>query len=127
MRAAVYRGVDNMRLETVETPRPGPGDVLVRVEVCGVCGTDLKKIHYGLTPPPRIFGHETAGTIVEAGPEVQRWKVGDRVVVNHHIPCRKPDCYYCCRRAFAQCPVYKRTGATAGVEPAGGGVAGEGR
>ncbi len=123
MRAAVYRGVDDIRVETVQTPEIGPGEALVRVEVCGVCGTDLKKIHYGLTPPPRIFGHETAGTITAVGSGVRDWKAGDRVAVNHHIPCQKPDCFFCSRKAFAQCPVYKQTGATAGFEPAGGGFA----
>lgn len=123
MRAAVYRGIDNIQIEPVEIPPCGAGDVLVRVEVCGVCGTDLKKIHYGLTPPPRIFGHETAGTIVAVGGDVRDWRVGDRVAVNHHIPCQRSDCFYCSRKAFAQCPVYKKTGATAGFEPAGGGFA----
>ena len=123
MRAAVYRGIDDVRVESVPMPECGPRDVLVRVEVCGVCGTDLKKIHYGLTPPPRIFGHETAGTIVEVGSEIRNWKSGDRVAVNHHIPCRRLDCFYCSRKVYAQCPVYKKTGATAGFEPAGGGFA----
>ncbi len=123
MRAGVYRGIEEVRVETVEVPAIGPGEVLVRVEVCGVCGTDLKKIHYGLTPPPRIFGHETAGTIAGIGAGVIDWKPGDRVAVNHHVPCLRPDCFYCSRKAFAQCPVYKKTGATAGFEPAGGGFA----
>jgi L-iditol 2-dehydrogenase len=123
MRAAVYRGVDDVRVESVDTPKIAPGDVLVKVDVCGVCGTDLKKIHYGLTPPPRVFGHETAGTIVEVGRDVLTWEIGDRVAVNHHIPCMRPECFYCSRAAFSQCPVYKRTGATAGFEPAGGGFA----
>src|SRR4051812_43626376 len=117
MRAGVYRGVDDVRVETVDEPAIGPGEVLVRVEVCGVCGTDLKKIHYGLVPPPRIFGHETAGTIVAVGAGVEAWKPGDRAAVNHHVPCLRPDCFFCSRKAFAQCPVYKRTGATAGFEP----------
>ncbi len=123
MRAAVYRGIDSVRVEEVETPEPGPGEVLVRVAACGVCGTDLKKIHLGLMPPPRIFGHETAGTVRAVGPGVTRWRLGDRVVVNHHVPCRSPDCFFCSRRAYSQCPVYKKTGATAGFEPAGGGFA----
>src|SRR5262245_38531078 len=106
MRAAVYRGVDTVRVEEVETPEIGPREALVRVAACGVCGTDLKKIHYGHVPPPRIFGHETAGTIAAIGAEVRGWQVGERVVVNHHVPCRSPDCYYCRRRGFAQCPVY---------------------
>lgn len=123
MRAGVYRGIDRVEVEQVPIPEIGPRDVLVRVAVCGVCGTDLKKIHLGLTPPPRIFGHETAGTIAAIGGQVTDWRVGDRVVLNHHVPCLRPDCFFCARRAFAQCPVYKRTGTTAGFEPAGGGFA----
>ena len=80
MRAAVYRGVETVQVETVEIPTLGPGEALVRVGACGVCGTDLKKIHYGLVPPPRIFGHETAGTIVALGAGVSDLQVGDRVV-----------------------------------------------
>lgn len=123
MRAAVYRGVDTITVEEVAVPEIGPREALVRVAACGVCGTDLKKIHYGLVPPPRIFGHETAGTIAAVGSEVAEWRVGDRVVVNHHVPCQSPGCFYCRRRAYSQCPVYKQTGTTAGFEPAGGGFA----
>ena len=121
MQAAVYRGVNNVRVENVARPVIGPRDVLLRVGACGVCGTDLKKIQYGLQAPPRIFGHETAGTVAEVGAEVREWKVGDRALVVHHVPCLGADCYYCRRGTFAQCPVYKKTGVTAGFEPAGGG------
>ena len=58
MRAAVYRGVNDVRVETVPVPEIGPGEVLIRVNCCGVCGTDLKKIHTGSHSAPRIFGHE---------------------------------------------------------------------
>jgi len=122
MRAVVYRGVDDLRLETVPVPRIGANELLVKVAVCGVCPTDIKKIHYGTVPPPRIFGHETAGTIVKTGARVRGFKVGDRVALHHHVPCMK--CHFCRHRAFAQCATYKRTGITAGFEPAGGGYAG---
>ena len=121
MRAAVYRGPNDLRIETVPVPRPGPDDLLVKVSVCGVCPTDIKKIHYGTVPPPRIFGHETAGTIVRIGKRVHNLRVGDRVALHHHVPCL--DCHYCRHHAFAQCATYKRTGITAGFEPAGGGYA----
>ena len=123
MQAAVYRGVNDVRVEAVPLPVIGPRDVLLRVGACGVCGTDLKKIHYGLVPPPRIFGHETAGTVAAVGAEVTDWKIGDRALAVHHVPCLGADCYYCRRGTFAQCPLYKKTGATAGFEPAGGGFA----
>jgi len=121
MRAAVYRGINDVRVETVPVPQIGPGEVLIRVAACGICGTDLKKIHTGSHSAPRIFGHETAGTIAAIGDGVAGFAVGDRVMVFHHIPCGQ--CYYCRKKTFAQCPVYKRVGCTAGFEPAGGGFA----
>lgn len=121
MPAVVYSGVDDLRVEMVPVPRIGAGELLVKVAVCGVCPTDIKKIHYGTVLPPRIFGHETAGTIVKVGAKVTGWRVGDRVALHHHVPCLK--CHACRHRAYAQCPTYKRTGITAGFEPAGGGYA----
>jgi L-iditol 2-dehydrogenase len=121
MRAAVYRGVNDIRIEQLPVPRIGARELLVKVAVCGVCPTDIKKIHYGTVPPPRVFGHETAGTIVQTGRSVTGFRVGERVALHHHIPCLK--CHYCRHHAFAQCETYKRTGITAGFEPAGGGYA----
>ena len=119
MQAAVYRGVNDIRLETVAVPEIGHGEILIRVASCGICGTDLKKIATGSHSAPRIFGHETAGKIAAVGEGVKDFKVGDRVLVFHHIPCR--ECYYCRHKVFAQCPTYKKVGVTAGFEPSGGG------
>lgn len=121
MRAVVYRGARDLRVETVPVPRIRASEILVKVAVCGVCPTDIKKIQYGTVPPPRVFGHETAGTIVRTGALVRRLKPGDRVALHHHVPCL--DCHACRHQAFAQCAQYKRTGITAGFEPAGGGYA----
>jgi L-iditol 2-dehydrogenase len=126
MRAAVYRGVDDVRVETVPLPlNPdgtlNPGEVLVRIDTCGICGTDLKKIHTGSHSAPRIFGHEMAGTIAMVGAGVAGFAVGDRVMAYHHIPCGH--CYYCRKQTFAQCETYKKVGCTAGFTPAGGGFA----
>ena len=121
MRAVVYRGVNDLRVETLPVPRISPNELLVKVAVCGVCPTDIKKIQYGTVPPPRIFGHETSGTIVRLGGRVRGFKAGDRVALHHHVPCLK--CHACRHRAFAQCSQYKKTGITAGFEPAGGGYA----
>ncbi len=119
MQAAVYRGKGDVRVETVPVPQIGAGELLVRVHSCGICGTDLKKISTGSHSAPRIFGHETSGVIAQVGPGVEEFRAGDRVVVFHHIPCG--ECYYCRHKVFAQCPVYKRVGTTAGFEPSGGG------
>ncbi len=119
MHAAVYKGQSVVSVEQIPVPEIGPGEILVRVEACGICHTDLKKIEHNLLAPPRIYGHETAGVVVRAGRDVRQFASGDRVVVFHHIPCL--NCFYCKRKLYAQCPVYKRVGVTAGFEPAGGG------
>jgi L-iditol 2-dehydrogenase len=121
MKAAVYYGVDDVRLESVPVPEIGAGELLVRVRTCGICGTDLKKIATGSHSAPRIFGHETTGAVAAVGDGVTRFKVGDRIAFFHHIPCG--GCYYCRHKVFAQCPVYKKVGVTAGFEPSGGGFA----
>jgi len=121
MQAAVYRGQGMVQVEAVPTPSIGPGELLLRVEACGICHTDLKKIEHDLLNPPRIFGHETAGVVAAVGAGVTKFRPGDRVIAFHHIPCL--NCFYCHRKIYAQCPVYKKIGITAGFEPAGGGFA----
>jgi L-iditol 2-dehydrogenase len=121
MLAAVYHGVNDVRTEAVPVPEIGAKEILVRVHSCGVCGTDLKKISTGSHSAPRIFGHETSGTVAAIGQDVRTYRPGDRVMVFHHIPCR--ECFYCHNKTFAQCPTYKKVGVTAGFEPSGGGFA----
>lgn len=121
MQAVVYRGPHDLRLEQLPVPSIRSNELLVKVAACGVCPTDIKKIHHGTVPPPRVFGHETAGTIVKVGSRIQGFQVGDRVALHHHVPCVV--CHACKHHAFAQCSQYKQTGITAGFEPAGGGYA----
>src|SRR5665213_1738347 len=121
MNAAVYKGAQTVRVESIPVPEIGAGEVLIRVETCGICHTDLKKIEYDLLPAPRVFGHETAGVIAAVGAGVTQYSPGDRVIVFHHIPCGR--CFYCSKKLYAQCAVYKKVGVTAGYEPAGGGFA----
>jgi L-iditol 2-dehydrogenase len=119
MRAAVYTGAGRVSVEQVPTPAIAAGELLIQVESCGICHTDLKKIEYNLLAPPRIFGHETAGVVAATGAGVRGFSAGDRVIVFHHIPCQ--ECFYCRHKLYAQCAVYKKVGVTAGYEPAGGG------
>ncbi len=121
MRAGVYRGKGQIVLESVPIPEIGEGELLFRVAACGICGTDIKKIHHGFVPAPQILGHELAGTVVKVGAGVTKFKAGDRVVSFHHIPCG--NCFYCERKLFSQCAGYKKTGLTAGFDPNGGGFA----
>jgi L-iditol 2-dehydrogenase len=121
VKAVVYRGPGRIAVEDVPVPEPGPGEMLVRVDACGICPTDLKKIEKGLLPGPRVFGHESAGSVAALGAGTRGFREGQRVVVHHHVPCRA--CFYCERGLHAQCASYKRNGTTAGFEPAGGGYA----
>jgi len=119
MRAGVFRGKGVVRVEEVPVPEVRDGEVLIRVAACGVCGTDIKKIFQGYVEPPQILGHELAGTIVALGRGVTKWKLGDRVMSFHHVPCGT--CFYCKNRLFSQCKQYKTTGLTGGFTPNGGG------
>ena len=121
MKAQVFRGVNQLCYEEVPTPSIEPDEVLVQVQVVGLCQSDIKKIRYPLYEPPRIFGHETAGTIAAVGEAVKDWQVGQRVVVMHHIPCMH--CGYCLNDNFSMCEVYKNITTTAGFAPSGGGFA----
>jgi L-iditol 2-dehydrogenase len=119
MKAQVFRGVNQLSYEELPIPEIGQDEVLVQVKVVGLCQSDIKKIRYPLYEPPRIFGHETAGTIAAVGNQVKHWQVGDRVVVLHHIPCMH--CAYCLNENFSMCDVYKNITTTAGFTPSGGG------
>src|SRR5438105_14400897 len=87
MLAAVYRGVNDVRLESVPVPEIGAGELLLRVHTCGVCGTGLTKIATGPHTPPRIFGHETSGVVAAPGAGLSNFRPGGRVVVVHQSPC----------------------------------------
>src|SRR5467141_880591 len=119
MRAGVYREKGIVRVEEGPVPEVAGGEILIKVAACGICGTDIKKIYHAYVAPPQILGHELAGTVVAVGRGVTQWKLGDRVMSFHHIPCG--ECFYCGRRLFSQCKQYKTTGLTAGFTPNGGG------
>jgi L-iditol 2-dehydrogenase len=119
MRAGVYCEKSVVRVEEVPVPEVGDGEVLIKVAACGICGTDIKKIYQRYVEPPQILGHELAGRVVAIGRGVAKWKLGDRVMSFHHIPCGK--CFYCANRLFSQCKQYKTTGLTGGFTPNGGG------
>jgi len=95
MKAAVYRGREDVRLEEVDVPEIKPGEVLVKVKVATTCGTDRKMYlrDHPLFKPPFIFGHEFAGDIVKVGSDVEGFKEGMRVTAANSAPCNR--CYYC--------------------------------
>jgi len=92
MRVAMYYNNNDVRLEEMPQPEVGAGEMLVKVVASGVCGSDVME-WYRIRKAPCVLGHEIAGEIVEVGQGVERYKVGDRVFVSHHVPCNT--CRYC--------------------------------
>lgn len=92
MRVAMYYHNRDVRLEEMATPRIGPGELLVEVAASGICGSDVME-WYRIKTAPRVLGHEITGVIARVGEGVERYSVGDRVFVSHHVPCNT--CRYC--------------------------------
>ncbi len=105
MKAALYYGKGDIRLEEVPRPVPAPGEVLVRVRYCGICGSDLRSYLRGSPPGdlpvPRILGHEFAGQVAELGAGVKGLEVGDRVAAAPATVCE--ECFYCRRGVPTLC------------------------
>jgi len=79
--AAVWKEKRRFAIEEVPTPRPGPGEIVVKVKYCAICGSDVHRAFmYGMMTPNAILGHEYSGTVCEVGEGVTRWKTGDRIV-----------------------------------------------
>ena len=99
MKAAVLHGREDIRIESVPVPQAGPGEIIVQVGAALTCGTDLKVFRRGyharMIVPPALFGHELAGTVVQAGQGVDTFRPGDRVVALNSAPCGQ--CYFCQR------------------------------
>ena len=92
MRVAMYYNNKDVRLEKMPTPEIGPGELLVKVESSGICGSDVME-WYRVHKAPLVLGHEIAGVVVEVGEGVCVYKVGDRISASHHVPCNT--CHYC--------------------------------
>ncbi len=106
MRVAVYYSNRDVRLEEMPTPQIGPGEVLMRVEASGICGTDLLE-WYRLHKAPLVLGHEVAGVAAAIGEGVKRCRVGDRICAAHHVPCNA--CHYCLGGHHTVCDTLRRT------------------
>jgi len=106
MRVAMYYNNRDVRLEEMPTPQIGPGELLVKVMASGICGSDVME-WYRIKKAPLVLGHEIAGEIVKVGEGVERYQVGDRVFVSHHIPCNT--CYYCLNGQHTVCETLHTT------------------
>ncbi|MDX1777702.1 MAG: alcohol dehydrogenase catalytic domain-containing protein, partial [Thermodesulfobacteriota bacterium] len=106
MRVAMYYNNRDIRVEEVPTPKIGPGELLVRVEASGICGSDVME-WYRIHKAPLVLGHEIAGEVVEVGEGVANYKVGDRVSASHHVPCNT--CHYCLSGNHTACDTLRST------------------
>jgi L-iditol 2-dehydrogenase len=106
LKAAVYYSNRDLRIEERPVPEIGPGEILMRIEASGVCGSDVME-WYRLPKAPIVLGHEVAGVVEKAGKIVDRFRPGDRIVTTHHVPCNS--CRYCSTGRHAVCETLRST------------------
>ena len=107
MKAAFVKSPSQVEIRIVDKPTVGLGDILVKMQACGVCGSDLEKIYGQYSQPSMRLGHEPSGIIIELGKNVKNFKKDDRVFVHHHVPCYS--CHYCLRGNETMCKKYSET------------------
>lgn len=105
MRVATYQGPGSTSIERVELPRAERGELVLDLECCGLCGTDLFKLAGAEIEPGTVLGHELVGVVREAGEGIEAFRAGDRVVVPHHVACG--ECAYCRRGSETRCSTFK--------------------
>ena len=112
MLACLLDGSNKISLDEVPVPHLNRGDILVRMEASGICGTDLEKME-GRLGPGGILGHEVSGTITKVAADVREFNIGDRVIAHHHVPCFH--CYHCRRGDLTLCEEFKKSN----IDPCG--------
>ncbi|MDO8491461.1 MAG: zinc-dependent dehydrogenase [Dehalococcoidia bacterium] len=106
MRVAMYYNNSDIRIEEMPVPQAGPGELLMRVEASGICGSDVME-WYRKAKAPLVLGHEVAGIVTAVGDGVKRFKKGDRICVIHHVPCNT--CHYCLNGHHTVCDTLRQT------------------
>jgi len=115
MKAAVVKSNSNIEIKNIENQSLGPGDILVKMRACGICGSDVEKVFGKYGQPSMRLGHEPAGTIMEVGSEISNFSVGDRVFTHHHVACYSDDCHECNHGHETMCKKYYESN----LEPCG--------
>jgi len=115
MKVAVVKSNSNIEIKNIENQSVGPGDILVKMRACGICGSDVEKVFGKYGQPSMRLGHEPAGTIVEVGSEISNFSVSDRVFTHHHVPCYSDDCHECNHGNETMCKRYYESN----LEPCG--------
>lgn len=105
MKAVMYYNNADVRLVEMPVPEIGPREILVKMEACGLCGSELTE-YYMLPRAPLVMGHEPTGVVVKVGAEVSKFKVGDRVFAHHHVGCGS--CHNCNRGFYTLCENFRK-------------------
>ncbi len=113
MKSILLKSLGNAAVEELATPSLKYGDILVEMKACGLCGTDIEKMHGQYTAALPVLGHEATGVVVDVGEEVDGLKIGDRVFPHHHVPCY--NCYFCKHGNETMCSHYR----TSNLDPGG--------
>lgn len=108
MKAAIINGPGKLMVIDKQVPSPGPAEVLVKVEYCGICGSDIHAFESGFFPPDVVIGHEFSGLVAGVGPGCEGLAIGDKVVANNNTPCGT--CHYCLKGSNNLCPEMRRLG-----------------
>src|SRR5712691_4083904 len=106
MLAVEYHSNEDVRIVELPVPQIGPGELLVQLQACGLCASDVME-WYMQPRAPLYPGHEPVGIIAEVGEGVQQFSIGQRVFTHHHVPCMV--CHYCRRGSFSQCATFRAT------------------
>jgi L-iditol 2-dehydrogenase len=112
VKAVIYHAYDDIRVEDLPIPSISSQELLVKVQGCGLCGSDIIKVQQH-SPPPVVLGHELTGTIVAKGRDVTSFSTGERVMVAHHVPCGA--CHYCTHGNYSMCASFKASN----IDPCG--------
>jgi len=115
MKAAKIKNNYNIEIKNIEKPPVGPGDMLVKMRACGICGSDVEKVFGKYGQPSMRLGHEPAGIITQVGSEISNFSVGDRVFTHHHVACYSDDCHECNHGNETMCKKYYESN----LEPCG--------
>ena len=115
MKAAIVKNNSNIEIKNIEKPPVGPGDMLVKMRACGICGSDVEKVFGKYGQPSMRLGHEPAGIITQVGSEISNFSVGDRVFTHHHVACYSDDCHECSHGNETMCKRYYESN----LEPCG--------
>jgi len=115
MKAAVVKGNSTIEIKNIEKQSLGPGDILVQMRACGICGSDVEKVFGKYGQPSMRLGHEPAGIITQVGSEVSDFNVGDRVFTHHHVACYSDECHECSHGNETMCKKYYESN----LEPCG--------